>query len=65
MAKALSVAELDPVFGDFQDTAHTDSDVPNFVLLALPRLNVLAVGVLKTFWIVEQEKCPVNESAAD
>jgi hypothetical protein len=65
VAKVLSVTELELVFGDFQATAHTNSDVPDFVILALPRLNVLAVGFLKTFWTVEQEKYPVNESAAD
>ncbi|GIJ98445.1 hypothetical protein Aspvir_000562 [Aspergillus viridinutans] len=66
VAKALSVTELARLaFGDFQATAHTDSDVPDVVLLALSRLDVLAVGVLKTFWTVELEKYPVNDGAAN
>ncbi|RHZ64418.1 uncharacterized protein CDV56_101264 [Aspergillus thermomutatus] len=67
VAKVLSVTELAHLtFGDFQATARTDSrDVPDIVLLTLPRSNVLAVGVLKTFWTVELEKYPVNEGAAN
>ncbi|KAF7182472.1 hypothetical protein CNMCM7691_002042 [Aspergillus felis] len=61
----LSVAELGLVFGDFQATAGPDTDVRDVVLHFLPRLNVLAVSVLKTFWTVLLEKYLVNGGAAD
>jgi hypothetical protein len=65
VAKALSVTELGLAFGDLQTTVHPHSDVPDIVLLALPRLNVLAVGVLKTYWTVELEKYPVSGGPAN
>ncbi|RHZ51202.1 hypothetical protein CDV55_100908 [Aspergillus turcosus] len=67
VAKVLSVTELAHLtFGDFQAAAHTDSrDVPDVVLLSLPRSNVITVGELKTFWTVLLEDYPVNEGAAN
>jgi hypothetical protein len=65
VAKALSVTELGLAFVDLQTTAHPHSDVLDIVLLALPRLNVLAVGVLKTYWTVELEEYPVSDGPAN
>lgn len=65
VAKALSVTDLAHLaFGDFQAT-HTDSGVPDVVLLTLPRMNVLAGGVLKPFWMVELEEYPVSDGPAN
>jgi hypothetical protein len=66
VAKVLSVTEhAHLTFGDFQAAVHTQcSDVPDVVVLSVPRLNVITVGGLKTFWTVLLEDYPVNRGPA-
>ncbi|KAK9642719.1 hypothetical protein HCH54_008155 [Aspergillus fumigatus] len=67
VAKVLSVTEhAHLTFGDFQAAVHTQcSDVPDVVVLSVPRLDVIAVGELKPFWTVLLEEYPVNEGPAN
>ncbi|KAH1290382.1 hypothetical protein KXX30_006098 [Aspergillus fumigatus] len=67
VAKVLSVTEhAHLTFGDFQAAVHTQcSDVPDVVVLSVPKLDVIAVGELKPVWTVLLEEYPVNEGPAN